>query len=227
VTYAGQQIDDLCVSKFTIWNSGNKTLNRDDMVTSKELTISATDESRILDAELIACSEETNKFSVQIIDKHTAKVLFDYVDKREGAVVQILHTVTNDTLKIDCKIKGGLPIKNFVNEIVPNLISKMLDRKIMNVYLAISSSLIVLSLFVIAMVTSISIFCADLRSFLFAKPIVKIGVSSGVEIATPIVLSAFFWIYFLCYWVLCVPMVKKRFKIGIPSALRKYSSFVD
>ena len=106
ITYDGQQIEDLCVSKFTVWNSGNRTLNRTDMVESKELTISVTDECRILDVELIACSDETNGFSVKIENEHTVKVLFEYADKKDGAVIQIIHTGTNESLKIECKIKG-------------------------------------------------------------------------------------------------------------------------
>ena len=65
IVYGGKQIDDLCVSNFTIWNSGNKTLNASDMVTSKELTITALEDDKILDVEILKCSEETNKFSLQ------------------------------------------------------------------------------------------------------------------------------------------------------------------
>ena len=220
VTYAGQQIDDLCVSKFTIWNSGNKTLNRDDMVTSKELTIAATDESRILDAELIACSEETNKFSVQIIDKHTAKVLFDYVDKREGAVVQILHTGTNDTLKIDCKIKGGLPIKNFVNETVPRIVSEASIKTMSSKKLAIVSFVMMLILLGFAIAATGAVFNENWRHFMYDTE--GTIISKDVEvILTPIIV----WPYVLLCWMLMIPTLKMKLKIGMPHSLREHSVF--
>jgi hypothetical protein len=124
VTYDGQQIDDFNVSKFIIWNSGNKTINASDMVESKELTITSPVDGIILDSEIIACSDNTNKFSIQQIDDHTIKILFEYVDKQEGVVIQIQHTGLDNILKsgmdnifkIDCKIKGGKPIKNIESQ---------------------------------------------------------------------------------------------------------------
>ena len=40
---------------------------------------------------------------------------FEYVDKKEGVVLQIIHTGNANDLKVDCKIKGGEPMKEYVN----------------------------------------------------------------------------------------------------------------
>ncbi len=112
VTYDGQKIDNFCVTKFYIWNSGNKTINASDMADYRELTLTTSGEGRILDADIIACSDDTNKFSVQVIDKQTLKIPFNYVDINEGIIVQIQHTGIQNIFEIDCKIKGGMPIKH-------------------------------------------------------------------------------------------------------------------
>ena len=147
IAYDGQQIDALCVSRFTIWNSGNKTLNHTDMVDSKELTISVVDKCKILDVELIACSEETNNFSVRIEDEHTVKIFFEYADKKEGVVVQIIHTGNDEDIQIDCKIKGGNPIKNIVNETAPKFIRKVVSKDIFEKASIISMGIMIVLLF--------------------------------------------------------------------------------
>ena len=220
VTYAGERIDDLCVSRFTIWNSGNKTLNRHDMVSTKEVTITTTDGSRILDAELIACSEETNKFSVQITDKYTVKILFDYVDKREGAVVQILHTGMDGTLEIDCKIKGGQPIKNFINETVPRIVSEASIKTMSSKKLAIVSFVMMLILLGFAIAATGAVFNENWRHFMYDTE--GTIISKDVEvILTPIIV----WPYVLLCWMLMIPTLKMKLKIGMPHSLREHSVF--
>ena len=242
MTYANRQIDDLCVSRFTIWNSGNKTLNASDMVTSKELTICAGEESQILDAELIACSEETNKFSVQIVDEHTVKIPFDYVDRREGLVVQVLHTGTDETLKIACKIKGGLPMRNFINETIPRIIFKITSRLMTSKASSFAYIVMLLLLLGFALYETLLAFGVDLHATRVESTIeTTLSASTDVSEAAETTLSApkdmgenmhkhllssiILWLYFLFYFLLSLPVLKMRLKIGVPNVLRKHSSF--
>lgn len=226
VVYDGQAVDDLCVSKFTIWNSGNKTLGREDMVATKELTITASKKNRILDVELIACTEETNKFSATIVDEHTVKVLFDYVDKREGAVVQILHTGTDDTLGIDCKIKGGAPIRNFVNEKVPRMIFRIVPKRwVMKSFPVMFVSMLML-LLIIAVIETAKAFGIDVKSMLFdPKAGTDVPDMASKKATTASIAAGISWLYFWGYLMLGIPAMKLTMKIGIPSKLKRYSSF--
>ena len=226
VSYNGQEIEDLCVSRFTIWNSGNKTLNENDMVASKELTVTALGDNKILDVELIAYSEETNNFFTQIIDEHTVKIFFEYADKKDGVVIQIIHTGTDESLKIECKIKGGNPIKNFVNETVPNAIRKYARQDLFDKITVVISCIMMIFLFFMAVANTIAIFKTDLQYILFVPK--EASKTQPFEPQnTAIIMSIVFWVYSLLISALFIPIFKKKFDIGIPKAIKKHSGFAD
>jgi len=224
ITYDGQQIEDLCVSKFTVWNSGNRTLNRTDMVESKELTISVADECKILDVELIACSEETNNFSVKIENEQTVKVLFEYADKKEGVVIQIIHTGNDEDIQIDCKIKGGNPIKNIVNETAPKLIIKLVKKDIFEKTSMIAMGIMIVLLFGMSILFVLSVSNPQLQVFLMSPTMSPIESSSEVQNAA-IVMSVTLFICSVITSAMYIPLVKKYFNMGIPKELKKYSDF--
>lgn len=228
IVYGGKQIDDLCVSNFTIWNSGNKTLNASDMVTSKELTITALEDGKILDVEILKCSEETNKFSLQLLDEHTVKILFDYVDKMEGVVIQIIHTGTNNFLTIDCKIKGGRKVKNFGNRKTPDFFVMSLIRIQSQRFFAVYMTICMLILLCLAIFFTLRVFNIDLQEVLFSQNEVVAQSSNESQSGTgDVVLSIVFWVYCFSFFAIGVPAIKRGFMIGMPRALKKYSEFGD
>lgn len=224
ITYDGQQIEDLCVSKFTVWNSGNRTLNRTDMVESKELTISVANECRVLDVELIACSDETNGFSVRIENEHTVKVLFEYADKKEGAVIQIIHTGNDEDIQIDCKIKGGNPIKNIVNDPALKIIRKVLRKKFFVKVSIIFIGIMIVLFFCMSILFVISIFNPELQVFLMSPTMSPIENSFEVQ-KSAIVTSVIFFSYSIIMGALYIPLIKNHFNMGIPKTLRSIPSY--
>lgn len=113
IKYNNKEIDDLCVSRFVIWNSGNRVINANDIVKTKEITLQIRDTEEILDANIIAVTEETNNFSLLTIDHKTIKVVFDYINQKDGVVIQIIHTGLSGDVTISCKIKGGEQLKKY------------------------------------------------------------------------------------------------------------------
>lgn len=231
ILYGDKRIDDLCVSNFTIWNSGNKTINASDMVDSKKLTITAIKDSRILDVEVIARSDETNNFSVSYSDEHTATILFEYVDMMEGVVVQIIHTGANDSLSIDCKIKGGLPVKNYDK----NRRSLILESVFMNMIrfpsqrgFAIYVTACMVVVLGLAVFFTLRVFDIDLQKLLFPQnEMMAQSPDENQSVVGPVVLSFVFWGYFLSLWAIGIPAVKSIYKIGMPKSLKKFSGFED
>ena len=219
ISYDGRQIDDLCVSNFTIWNSGNKTLNESDMVASKELTITAIENNKILDVEILKCSEETNKFSIRILDEHSVKILFEYVDKMEGVVVQVIHTGTNKSLIIGCKIKGGKPVKHYSNW-------TPLKNKAVNRGILVVSCVLMLVFFVLAFVMTFAIVNDDLQLKIFTSEMITEASSSKnsfKNISTTIIS----WLNFLYFGMVFVFGLKFIFKIGMPNSLKSHSDFEE
>ena len=224
ISYDGQSIEDLCISKFTLWNSGNKTLNKSDMVESKELTIHTKNNSEILDVDLIACSEETNKFSLRMIDKSNVKIFFDYADKKEGVVVQVIHTGTDDDLCIDCKIKGGKPIKNIINNAPSKVIQKLIGKELFEKASIISTGIVIGFMFILAILCAISIFHTDLRSVLFA-PSVSTVENAKEAMYSAIAMSVTLFISSITIGLVYIPLIKRVFNMGIPRTLKKYFDF--
>ena len=107
IQYDGETIENLSITKFYIWNSGNEVINKSDIVNSRPLSIIGSEPASILDAQIIKANEETNAFSIVDIKKQRVAFDFDYVDQGDGFVVQILHTGQAIDLDLDCKIKGG------------------------------------------------------------------------------------------------------------------------
>ena len=112
IQYNGEEIENLSISKFFIWNSGNEVINKSDIVSSRPLSIICSEPASILDAQIIKTNENTNAFSIAGIRKQRVDFDFDYVDQGDGFVVQILHTGQAVDLDLDCKIKGGKEIRD-------------------------------------------------------------------------------------------------------------------
>lgn len=109
--FDGKEIDDLTITKFVIWNSGNEEIRRDDLVSEKPLAIKSIGKAQILDAQIIVYTESTNKFSITKVESKKATLDFEYVNKNDGVVVQIIHSGSQDDLLLDCKLKGGEKIR--------------------------------------------------------------------------------------------------------------------
>lgn len=107
IRYDGQSISNLSSSNFYVWNSGNTVISPYDIVSSRPLCIKNTGNAKVLNAEILKCSEETNKFSLAKVTDDVVEINFEYVDHGEGLLIQILHTGASNDLELDCKIKGG------------------------------------------------------------------------------------------------------------------------
>lgn len=112
IEFEGKPIQDLTSTIFYIWNSGSEVINHEEVV-EKSLKIKCKSES-FLDVQVIRQSDDSNNFSVMNVTSTNIEVIFDYMDSGEGVRLQILHTESSDDLFVNCKIKGGKPIRNCI-----------------------------------------------------------------------------------------------------------------
>lgn len=113
--FNGKRIDDLSITRIVIWNSQKKEIRDNDMVSDYDLSVTIDDDFEILDAKILFEKEPANKFTIKNLQSKKINLGFEYVDKKEGVVLQIIHTGKARNLKVDCKIKGGDPIKEYTN----------------------------------------------------------------------------------------------------------------
>lgn len=111
ILYKEQEVGDLSVTEYIIWNSGNKAIKSEDIVSDRPLRIKALSQSKILSAEIINENEKTNHFSLFDMDSKAVSIRFEYVDSNEGIVVRIIHTGNPLDLDLDCKIMEGDELK--------------------------------------------------------------------------------------------------------------------
>ena len=94
------------------WNQGNETINSSDIPTTKPLSIEIDDGVDILDVQLIKVVDEANQCAVGKPTKaddgsYSIPMHFDYLDKGDGMVAQIVHNGdANHRVKVRGKIKG-------------------------------------------------------------------------------------------------------------------------
>ena len=105
----GGAIDNFTVTKILFWNAGNETIHKQDVAKSEPVSIYAIDNAVILDAGIIQKTNNANQFEVkQSRDRDHVTLCFDYLDKGDGAVIQIFHPGRSSTqLQLRGMIKGA------------------------------------------------------------------------------------------------------------------------
>jgi hypothetical protein len=121
ILYSGQAVKNLTVSKIVFWNAGRETIDMADIVEADPIMILVNKGHKILDEKIIAMNNETNNFSLTKSDDYSkVNIKFDYIDKNDGAVIQIIHTgKSNKNIEIRGRVKGVGKIKptkvNFIS----------------------------------------------------------------------------------------------------------------
>lgn len=88
--YADQEIERLTATKIAFWNAGRETINSQDV--AEPITVQVKDRCKILNARILHVKNPVNNFHIPSYTQTNVPLCFDYVDKDEGAVIQILHT---------------------------------------------------------------------------------------------------------------------------------------
>jgi hypothetical protein len=109
IEYKGHEVQTLTVSKVLFWNKGFETINRDDIVAANPLRIKCSDDVQLLDTKILSENTPSNRFSIEIDDtKSFGNMTFDYMDKDDGVIIQIIHTGTSSSdIAIVGNIKGA------------------------------------------------------------------------------------------------------------------------
>ena len=209
ISYRGQTIDDLTVTRFAIWNSGNRLLNSNDIVDTKPLSITSNDDGPdILDASIIKRSEESNKFTIDKKSAHCAELQFDYIDKQDGIIVQILHTGSAKNISLSTLIKGGKKLKN-----VEKRTTVIKNKKVFKVISTVLTGIEMLFLSTITMAITFERF-GLIQDEAFSK-----FMQSDPK-WNPFVLVAIMDVLCVIATMMYFRLLKKLFHLNVPSSLR-------
>ena len=119
VSYKRTKVENFTVSKILFFNRGSETLKKEDMLTANPIRIVGHN-AILLDGRILQANHTSNNINLQL-HAHPAPQIgmkyyvldFDYLDKNQGAVIEILHTgLSSDDLTIEGDIMGVQKIVN-------------------------------------------------------------------------------------------------------------------
>jgi xanthosine utilization system XapX-like protein len=108
ITYKDKKVANLTISKILFWNNGSETIDGSDIANTDPLRVESQNNKKILDAKIIQVSLESNQPKVVLnTAKNIVNISFDYLGKKEGFILQIIHDGTiNEDLIFKGIIKG-------------------------------------------------------------------------------------------------------------------------
>lgn len=114
VTLSGERIESLHKSQLIIWNGGTSTINGIDVTVDDPLRVVFDAGTKIFNVSLTGLSRSINKFEANVNrgKDNEVDLRFDFLDKRDGVIIDILHTESQKSPKILGTIKGLDGIKN-------------------------------------------------------------------------------------------------------------------
>lgn len=125
IAYENGIVNTVSLTKIAFLNAGNETIDSGDIAPKNPLRIEIGGSFKILDKSVVYTKNEANNFRLEETEqKNTLKINFDYLDKNDGAIFQIIHDgASPDAINIKGSIKGVPRIlnfkrKNYLNEII-------------------------------------------------------------------------------------------------------------
>lgn len=119
IRYANQKVENLTVSRVLVWNSGTETIDGRDVAEAHPLRVAGVGSARVLDVTLLKANSEPCQFGARLEPNDGAVYLhFDFLDRDQGAVIQITHTGTSskDVLLLGTIKGAGIPRKREIRQ---------------------------------------------------------------------------------------------------------------
>jgi hypothetical protein len=100
VLYRDKPVPRVTQSLVWIWREGRGTIRAGDIVPADPITLYVPNGDHVLDADVLAQSKDTNGVSVKVgtddVDGRIG-INFEYLDPRQGALIEVLHTAESPT----------------------------------------------------------------------------------------------------------------------------------
>ncbi len=107
--YEDVPVERITVTRVAFLNAGNETIDGEDIAPRDTIQIRFPDGVRVLDATIAIQKNPANDFTLLTSeDRDRVSIVFDYMDRFEGCVIQIVHNGPSEC-KVTCSgsIKGA------------------------------------------------------------------------------------------------------------------------
>lgn len=204
IIFKGIEVPRVIKTNIIIWNSGNKMLDGKNRVQGDPLRLEFNANEEIISANIITKTKEVNGFEI-VQDKKNPNILyfeFDYLDPKDGASIEVIHTDIDRYPKVKGVIKGmpnGLlnwSVKRKSNKKLKGNIQRLIDIMIRFKIIPFSALII-------------GLFCTSVGTLgLMSTTFPNVKVFSEFGESTP--LSTSYLVIGVLYLLMCVSFWIKR-----------------
>ncbi len=217
IDYYDTEVNDLTVTNIAIWNSGNTVIRKEDLTESRLQIKFDKSFSDVLFADVLSRTVSENKVDMVSFDKNEIVVDFEYLNPKDGVVIQVVHSGEWDdysTIEVVCLLKGSKSIKK------PMTFKSKQNKKgqVDLVTFAGYISTIIIIIFSVALIVFIWLVRIGIVDY------IGVGLSEAdyVEIKSPRMLmyTIAFGISAVMYAKGLIDRIKNNYKLGIPNKLK-------
>lgn len=106
IYYKDKTVSNVFSTNIAFWNNGQEVINKNDISQTENLRI-IFPKGKILDKEIVTTTCNSINFDIEQINENELILSFDFLEKNDGAVVNLLHTSKSlKDVKFIGKIKG-------------------------------------------------------------------------------------------------------------------------
>ncbi|WIO42190.1 hypothetical protein P2G42_20230 [Klebsiella electrica] len=209
ITYDDVPVEKVSSSVFIIWNSGNKVISGEALKTIDPLRIEASNGVEILRSNIQRTNNKTNNIQIKTDqnNKNNLLISFDYLEKKNGARIEILHTGDSDGLQVKGTLIDVKPLKRRTGTLHKILHLAFNNFKVIKISIAISGIIFAALLLLILLYT-------------FIQP-------DAFKTTTPKPLNIWPFRIILFSYLIFILYAFKKIKPPYPSSLRSDNSKVN
>jgi hypothetical protein len=108
ILFNGAPVPRLVVTRLALWNAGNTTVRHADLVENDPLTVCFEEKTTILGSRTVSQTRAVNECRLSLNHDFPSRALmtFDYLDRGDGAVFEIIHTGFRGGASVRGSIRG-------------------------------------------------------------------------------------------------------------------------
>ena len=108
VTFRGTPVERLSKAVVMVWNSGNTSLVRGELIASDPLRIETPEDGEILDVQIVRTTRAVIQAAVEVDKQHPCRALcsYEFMDPGDGFRVELLHTSPRSSPRLRGTIRG-------------------------------------------------------------------------------------------------------------------------
>jgi hypothetical protein len=107
ILFRGRNVPRVTKSVIVLWNSGSATIRGTDIVPSDPIILRYPEGTEVLSARIVGVTRDVNAVSVTTMPNgNEVRCEFDYLDPKDGAVFEVVHTGERGNPKVGGTVRG-------------------------------------------------------------------------------------------------------------------------